>query len=242
MIRKPPHILLLVLLGAIVVLTGCQTATPTPDPTPTSTPIPTFTPYPTYTPYPTNTPAPTYTPFPTWTPPPTATPTPEPTATPTDTPEPTATPTPEPTSIPETSAAPPPPPQPAAGSLADIIDAMRKTRVWVESLRNTINGAMGSGYLNCNDWVNTVITIEATSQMDVSEHSQRVQDVYHHYRQGIAIAMDGVAPMTEHCVKFLAGEDTKSGIAPLSWQTALLKVEESLPYIDGSITALEQEQ
>jgi len=101
---------------------------------------------------------------------------------------------------------------------------------------------MGTGYLDCNAWVNMIVTINATTQLDVSGHSQRVQDVYHHYKQGIAIAMDGAAPMTEHCVKFLAGEETKDVISFQSWGTVMLKVKEAIPYLDGAITALEQEQ
>lgn len=237
MFRKTLQITAYTLFGFIVVLTGCQAATPTPAPTATPTPVPTSTPYPTYTPYPTNTPAPTYTPFPTWTPPPTPTPTPTAAATNTSTPMPTATPTPEPTTAPSSGVA---TPKPAAGSVADIVDTMRTTRQWVEALRNTINGAMGSGYLNCNDWVTLVISIDKTSQIDVSEYDQRTQDVYNHYRQGIAIVLDGAAPMTEHCAKFLAGEDTKSAISSQAWGTVLVKVEEALPYIDGSIAALEE--
>lgn len=239
MLRKSLYALLLVLLGIVVVLAGCQTATPTPVPTPTSTPIPTYTPYPTHTPYPTNTPEPTYTPFPTWTPPPTATPTPEPTVTPTDTPTPTLPPTstPLPTAIPVTSA----PIQPPAGSTNDLLATMRTARQQVESLRNTIYGAMGAGYLNCNDWVTLVISIDATQYIDVSGYDERTRSIYDHFRQGIAIAMDGAKSMTEHCAKFLAGEDTKPTISAQAWTDVLVKVEEAIPYLDGAITALEQE-
>ena len=238
MFRKPVYVLLLVFLGAIVVLAGCKTATPTPDPTPTSTPIPTDTPYPTYTPYPTNTPAPTYTPFPTWTPPPTATPTPEPTATPTDTPTPTATPSPTP--VPATEAAPPPPQQPPAGTTADLLEMMRTARQQVEALRNTIYGAMGAGYLDCNHWVALVLSIDATQYIDVSGYDERTRSVYDHFRQGIAIAMDGAKSMTEHCAKFLAGEDTKDTISAQAWTDVLVKVDEAIPYLDGAIAALEE--
>ena len=230
MFRKTLQITAYTLLGLVVVLAGCQTATPTLAPTATPTPIPlTFTPYPTYTPYPTHTPAPTYTPFPTWTPPPTATPTPTATA--------TNTPTPKPTTAPSSGVA---TPKPAAGSIADIVDTMRTTRQWVETLANMINAAMGSGYISCQDWVSLVISIDTTSQIDVSGQDDHVQGAYQQYRQGIAILMDGVAPMTEHCAKLIAGEEAKGSISFQQWGTARIKVDEALPYIDGAIAALAQ--
>ncbi len=241
MFRKLCYGLLVVLLG-IIGLTGCQVATPsaTLEPTLTATPVPTYTPYPTYTPLPTHTPPPTYTPFPTWTPPPTATFTPEPTPTPeptaTYTPEPTATPLPRPTAVPATSA----PAASAGKSVEDIVTTMRTTRQWVESMANTINSAMGSGLLDCADWVNTIISIDVASQMDVSQQDARVQAAYQEYRQGITIFLDGAAPLTEHCSKFILGEDTKGGIPFQQWGTARIKVDEALPYIDRAIAALSQ--
>ena len=117
---------------------------------------------------------------------------------------------------------------------------MRTTRQWVESMGNTINVAMGSGYLNCQDWVNMVISIDVTSQMDVSGHSELVQGAYQVYRQGIMIFLDGAAPMTENCTKFLTGQETKGGIGFQQWGTARIKVDEALSYIDSAIATLSQ--
>ena len=118
-------------LFVLLIIAGCASPTPTPEPTvapsptPTAEPTPTPTPQPTATPTPTPrptststpTPAPTATPTPT--PRPTATPRPRPTATPTATPRPTATPTPAatptPTPIPATPTPTPRPPEYTAG-------------------------------------------------------------------------------------------------------------------------------
>lgn len=124
--------------------------------------------------------------------------------------------------------------------MADIVETMRTTRQWVESLGNMINAAMGSGYINCQDWVNTVLRIDAASQIDVSGNNEQVQGAYQEYRRGIAILMDGVAPMTENCTKFLTGQETKGDIGFQQWGTARIKVDEALPYIDRAIAALSQ--
>ena len=95
------------LIAILMLVAGCTSEPPAPEPTPTSaaplatsptaTPLPTSTPEPSATPAPTPTPAPTATPRPTPTPAPTAMPTPTPTPAPTATPTQTPTPTPEPT-------------------------------------------------------------------------------------------------------------------------------------------------
>ncbi len=238
MLCRPLKYVLCGLLPIIVLLTGCQTTTPAATLEPTPTLLPTSTPYPTYTPYPTSTPAPTYTPFPTWTPPPTATFTPEPTETPTPTATsaPTATPSPKPTVIPATKV----PPTPAGKSVAEIVEIMRAARQQVEALRNMINVAMGSGYINCQDWVNTIVSIDATSHIDVSGHTEHVRGAYDVYRQGIALLIDGAAPMTENCTKFIMGQETKGDIGFQQWGTAWARAGDALPYIDSAIAALSQ--
>ncbi len=191
-------------------------------------------PEPTVTPPPSQTPVPTLAPTDPPTPAPSDTPTPEPTDTPapTDTSEPTNTSTPVPTAtntfVPVTLAPTATFTSPAPDFLAIVTTVKRQ----VEGFGGMIDGALGQGFINCEDVVNQYLTIAGAPQFDPGG----LAGPYQTYRAAVDLFSARSHDIYQNCADFLA--DPSGGSIPFQqWGAARQSVNEAVDLLRQAIVA-----
>ena len=161
------------------------------------------------------------------------------TATPEPTEPPTATPIPEPTSTPAPQAAAPQPTSPPVASVEDqVVVAMRLTRDRMLSFGGMIDTALGSGFIDCNDVVNTYDAVANAPAFDVAGTSQLIQFGYGAYREAIQVFSTGAWDMAQNCRDFLANP-SGGGIPFQQWGAARQNVNNATDILSPALEAVE---
>jgi hypothetical protein len=192
------------------------------------------TPEPTATLSPTQTPAPTLAPTETPTSVPSDTPTPEPTDTPapTDTPKPTDTLAPTATFtntfVPVTLA----PTATFTSPAPDFLTIVTTVKRQVEGFGGMIDGALGQGFINCEDVVNQYLTIAGAPQFDPGG----LAGPYQTYRAAVDLFAAKSHDIYQNCADFLA--NPSGGSIPFQqWGAARQSVNEAVDLLRQAIVA-----
>ena len=161
------------------------------------------------------------------------------TATPEPTEPATATPTLEPTNTPVPQVANPQPTTASAGSVADQVAAtMRLTRDRMLSFGGMIDTAIGSGFIDCNEVVNTYDAVANAPTFDVSGENQLIQGGYGAYRQAVEVFASGAWDMAQNCRDFLANP-SGGGIPFQQWGAARQNVNNATDILSPALDAVE---
>jgi hypothetical protein len=206
------------LIVLVILVSACATATPTPTatPPPTQTPVPTLAPTDTPTPVPSDTP----------TPEPTDTPVPTDTPEPTDTLAPTATFT--NTFAPVTLA----PTATFTSPAPDFLTIVTTVKRQVEGFGGLIDGALGQGFIDCQDVVNQYLTIAGAPQFDPGG----LAGPYQTYRAAVDLFAAKSHDIYQNCADFLA--NPSGGSIPFQqWGAARQSVNEAVDLLRQAIVA-----
>ncbi|MCB8944583.1 MAG: hypothetical protein H6658_12605 [Ardenticatenaceae bacterium] len=161
------------------------------------------------------------------------------TATPEPTEPPTAVPTAVPTNTPAPQTANPQPTTPPVSSIEEqVVTAMRLTHDRMLSFGGMIDTALGMGFIDCNEVVNTYDAIVLAPTFDVSGTSQLIQYGYGAYREAIQVFSVGAWDMTQNCRDFLANPGG-GGIPSQQWGAARQNVNNATDILSPALDAVE---
>ena len=162
------------------------------------------------------------------------------TAVPTPTPVSTATPVPTPTNTPlppsaDTNASAQPT---SAGSEEALLNAMIGTRTGMQNFGGMIDAALRSGFISCEDVVNTYDNVVFSPTFDLTNASPAAQNAYGGYRAAIEIFRAGAFDMADNCRTAVANPGTGTTIGHQQWGLARQQVNAAVDTIHPAIQSL----
>ena len=157
------------------------------------------------------------------------------TAVPTETPEPTPTNTPAPQPA---NAEPQPTSAPAVNLQDELLASMLQVRINIDAYGGMIDGALRSGYVDCQEIVNTYDAILNAPTYDVTNANDLVKNAYPAYRRAIDVYTNASRDMSENCRSWLADPSQGGGIDRQQWGLARAEVGTAVSIIQPAILSL----
>ncbi len=157
------------------------------------------------------------------------------TAVPTETPVPTPTNTPAPQPA---NAEPQPTSAPAVSLQDELLASMLQTRGNIDRYGGLIDGALRSGYIDCQDIVDTYDAIVNAPTYDVTNANDLVKNAYPAYRRAVEVYTAASRDMSENCRSWLADPSQGGGIDRQQWGLARAEVGTAVSIIQPAILSL----